>query len=361
MTKFGYAISSEEHHPLEIVRQTQMAEAVGFSFAMISDHFHPWVSTQGHSPFVWSVIGALANATKRLVIGTGVTAPIIRIHPAIVAQAAATSAAMLPNRFFLGVGTGENLNEHVVGQRWPPHDVRVAMLAEACAVMRKLWTGETVSYWGRFYTVEDARLFTLPEQAPQILVGASGSTMAEEAGRIGDGLISTGPEKEVIEAFDAAGGKGKPHIGQLTVCYAPSEQEAKRTVHHIWPNSGLTGELSVELRTVKHFEQAVKLVTEEKATESPAVLTLNSTSRRSGSTSMPDLTMCTSTRLDQIKRAFCASTIARCCRNCRGSDAGTGVGGLCEPTSDNIGEKANNAVGFKGQGGLGDGCRFGHW
>jgi coenzyme F420-dependent glucose-6-phosphate dehydrogenase len=243
MTKFGYAISSEEHHPLEIVRHAQMAESVGFSFAMISDHYHPWVSAQGHSPFVWSVIGALANATRRLIIGTGVTAPIIRIHPAIVAQAAATSAAMLPNRFFLGVGTGENLNEHE-------------------------WTGETISYWGRFYTVEDAKLFTLPEHAPQIMVGASGPTMAGEAGKISDGLIATGPEKEVVEAFDAAGGKGKPRIGQLTVCWAPSEQEAKRTVHHIWPNSGLTGELSVELRTVKHFEQAVKLVTEEKATES---------------------------------------------------------------------------------------------
>jgi len=268
MTKFGYAISSEEHHPLEIVRHAQMAEAVGFSFALISDHYHPWVSTQGHSPFVWSVIGALANATRRLVIGTGVTAPIIRIHPAIVAQAVATSAAMLPNRFFLGVGTGENLNEHVVGQRWPPHDVRVAMLAEACAIMRQLWTGDTISYWGRFFTVEDAKLFTLPEHAPQIMVGASGTTMAGEAGKIGDGLIATAPEKEVVEAFEEAGGKGKPRIGQLTVCWAPNEQEAKRIVHRIWPNSGLTGELSVELRTVKHFEQAVKLVTEEKATES---------------------------------------------------------------------------------------------
>jgi G6PDH family F420-dependent oxidoreductase len=267
MTKYGYAISSEEHHPQDIVRHAQLAEAAGFPFALISDHYHPWVSTQGHSPFVWSVIGALAQATKRLVIGTGVTAPIIRIHPAIIAQAAATSAAMLPNRFFLGVGTGENLNEHVTGQRWPPHDVRLAMLAEAVAIMRMLWTGETQSYWGRFFTVEDARLFTLPEALPQVMVAASGPKMAASAGQFGDGLISTSPDKETVESFTASGGQGKPIVGQLTVCYAPSKQEARRTVHHIWPNAGLTGELNVELRTVTHFEQAVKLVTEETATK----------------------------------------------------------------------------------------------
>ena len=267
MTKYGYAISSEEHHPQEIVRQAQLAEAVGFPFAMISDHYHPWISRQGHSPFVWSVIGALAQATKRLVIGTGVTAPIIRIHPAIVAQAAATSAAMLPKRFFLGVGTGENLNEYVTGHRWPPHDVRVAMLSEAVAIMRMLWTGETQSYWGRFFTVEDARIFTLPEVPPEIMVAASGPKMAATAGHIGDGLVSTAPDKETITSFTENGGEGKPRIGQLTVCYAPSEQEAKRTVHHIWPNGGLTGELSTELRTVTHFEQATKMVTEETATK----------------------------------------------------------------------------------------------
>lgn len=267
MTKYGYAISSEEHHPQDIVRHAQLAEAVGFPFAMISDHFHPWISRQGHSPFVWSVIGALAQATKRLVIGTGVTAPIQRIHPVIIAQAAATSAAMLPKRFFLGVGTGENLNEHVTGQRWPPHDVRVAMLSEAVAILRMMWTGETQSYWGRFFTVEDARIFTLPEVPPEVMVAASGPKMAAIAGMIGDGLVSTSPDKETVSSFEEGGGAGKPRIGQLTVCYAPSEQEAKRTVHHIWPNGGLTGELSTELRTVVHFEQAVKLVNEEAATK----------------------------------------------------------------------------------------------
>lgn len=266
MTTYGYAISSEEHHPQAIVRHAQLAEAVGFPFAMISDHFHPWISVQGQSSFVWSVIGALSQATRRLVIGTGVTAPIIRMHPAIVAQAAATSAAMLPNRFFLGVGTGENLNEHVTGQRWPPHDVRLAMLSEAVAIMRMLWTGEMQSYWGRFFTLEDARLFTLPEVPPQVMVAASGPKMAAAAGQIGDGLISTSPDQETVANFTQSGGAGKPRIGQLTVCYAPSQAEARRTVHHIWPNGGLTGELSTELRTVSHFEQASKMVTEAMAT-----------------------------------------------------------------------------------------------
>lgn len=268
MAKFGYALSSEEFHPRDLVHFAQRAEAIGFSFALISDHFHPWISLQGHSSFVWSVIGAIAQATSRLVIGTGVTCPIMRIHPAIVAQAAATSAAMLPNRFFLGVGTGENLNEHIVAQRWPPHDIRVAMLSEAVAIMRMLWLGDTQSYWGRYFNVEDARLFTLPEAPPQVMVAASGTKMAKVAGQIGDGLISTAPEKETVDEFESAGGQGKPRVGQLTVCWANSEQEARRTVHRMWPNGGLQGEMNVELRTVTHFEQAVKLVSEDEAVQS---------------------------------------------------------------------------------------------
>lgn len=132
MPQLGYALSSEEHTPIDLVRQAQRAEQVGFSFALISDHYHPWVSAQGHSPFVWSVIGGIAQVTQRLVLGTGVTCPTVRIHPAIVAQAAATAAAMLPGRFFLGVGTGENLNEHILGEHWPPFAVREAMLVDLC-------------------------------------------------------------------------------------------------------------------------------------------------------------------------------------------------------------------------------------
>jgi G6PDH family F420-dependent oxidoreductase len=212
---------------------------------------------------VWGVIGGVAQATSRIRLGTGVTCPIIRIHPAIVAQAAATAASMMEGRFFLGVGTGENLNEHVLGDRWPPHDLRLEMLEEAVEVMRMLWTGDTVSYWGDYYVVEDARIFTLPDEPPQVMVAASGENALELAGRIGDGYIGLSPEKEMTEGFRAAGGEGKPCIAQVTVCWAESEKKARETAFRVWPNTGLKGELSQELRTVAHFEQAVKMLTEE--------------------------------------------------------------------------------------------------
>src|SRR5919199_1183089 len=174
MVELGYSLSSEEFGPTELVQLANRAEQVGFPFALISDHFHPWTNKQGQSPFVWSVIGAIAHSTKRLRLGTGVVAPLIRYHPVIVAQAAATSAAMMPGRFFLGVGTGENLNEHIVGTHWPEADVRLEMLEEAVQVIRKLWSGESVSHRGRHYTVENARIYTRPPQAPPIYVAAAG-------------------------------------------------------------------------------------------------------------------------------------------------------------------------------------------
>jgi coenzyme F420-dependent glucose-6-phosphate dehydrogenase len=267
MSQIGYALSSEEHRPRDLVRYARFAEDAGFTFALISDHFHPWVSEQGHSPFVWSVIGGIAQVTERLQLGTGVTCPIIRTHPAIIAHAAATAAEMMPGRFFLGVGTGENLNEHIFGDRWPPHDIRLAMLDEAVELMRLLWEGETISWWGEYYTVEDACLYTTPAERPSIMIAASGPNALEFAGEQGDGLISLAPEKKIVRQFQEAGGQGKPCYGQLKVCWAESEAEARRTVYRVWPNGGLKGELSQELRTVAHFEQAVKLVDEAAATE----------------------------------------------------------------------------------------------
>lgn len=267
MTQLGYALSSEEHSPNDLVNHARRAEEVGFSFALISDHYHPWVSNQGHAPFVWSVIGGIAQATKTLQLGTGVTCPTVRIHPAIIAQAAATAASMMPGRFFLGVGTGENLNEHITGERWQPYDIRLAMLEEAVEVIRTLWEGGTQSFWGSFYTVEDARIFTLPDELPPIMVAASGPKAATAAGRMGDGLINVEPDAEVIETFEAAGGEG-PRYGQLTVCWAANEAEARHTAFEIWPNAGLTGQLSQEIRTVAHFEQACQMVTEESVAES---------------------------------------------------------------------------------------------
>jgi len=264
--KIGYALSSEEHTPNDLVRHARLAEQAGFTFGLISDHFHPWVDAQGHSPFVWSVLGAIAHATERFEIGTGVTCPTIRIHPAVIAQAAATVAAMMPGRFFLGVGTGENLNEHILGDRWPPHDLRLEMLEEAVQVIRQLWQGGSQSHHGKHYTVENARIYTLPEELPKIIVAASGPGAAEAAGRFGDGLCSTAPKAEITKAFKAAGGNG-PRYGQMTVCWAASEAEAKRTALKIWPNAALGGELSQELPTPAHFEQATSKSTEEQVAE----------------------------------------------------------------------------------------------
>ena len=261
--ELGYALSSEEHAPLDLVEHARRAEEVGFTFALISDHFHPWIDRQGHSPFVWSVIGGIAARTERLRLGTGVTCPTIRIHPAIVAQAAATCAAMLPGRFFLGVGTGENLNEHVLGDRWPPTELRREMLEEAVAVMRELWKGELTTHRGRHYTVENARLYTVPDGEIEVMVAAGGREAAELAGRIGDGLVGTAPQKELLDAFEQAGGDAKPRYGQLTVCWARSEAEARRTAHEVWPNAALKGPLGQELPLPSHFEEAAAMVTED--------------------------------------------------------------------------------------------------
>ena len=208
MASIGYTLSSEEFGPRELVGLARRAEEVGFDFLSISDHYHPWVDRQGNSPFVWAVLGGVAEATQQIEVGTGVTCPTTRIHPAIVAQAAATAATMLEGRFFLGVGSGENLNEHILGDRWPETDVRQERLAEAVEVIRLLWEGGLTSHHGRHYTVENARLYTLPDRLPPIIVAAAGPQATELAGRIGDGFFGLVPDREVIEQFEAAGGGG---------------------------------------------------------------------------------------------------------------------------------------------------------
>lgn len=267
MVHLGYALSSEEHHPTDLVRNARRAEEVGFEFALISDHYHPWVNSQPHSPFVWSVLGAIAHTTQRLQVGTGVTCPIIRIHPAIIAQSAATIGAMMPGRFFLGVGTGENLNEHILGDKWPPYEVRADMLAEAVEVIRLLWEGGEQSFYGEFYTVENARIYTLPDVLPQIMVAAAGPQSAELAADIGDGLISTAPDKELVQAYQQAGGSGNPRYGQITICWAESEKQGVKTAYEIWPVAGVKGQLMQELPTPALFEQAAEMVTEEQIAE----------------------------------------------------------------------------------------------
>jgi coenzyme F420-dependent glucose-6-phosphate dehydrogenase len=268
--QFGYALSSEEHPPGDLVRNAKAAEDAGFTFAMISDHFHPWIDAQGHSPFVWSVIGAIAQSTDRLVLGTGVTCPTIRIHPAIVAHAAATSAALMPGRFFLGVGTGENLNEHVLGDKWPAADERLDMFEEALEVIRLLWGGGFQSFRGEFYDVEQARLYTLPEEPPPLAIAAAKPLAAELAGRVGDAFIGVAPDAELLQSFESAGGAGKPKYGQVTVCWAENEETARRTIKEVWPNAGLGGDLSQELATPIMFEDACELVRDEDLESLPA-------------------------------------------------------------------------------------------
>lgn len=264
--EIGYSLSSEEHAPRDLVRHAKAAEAAGFTFALISDHFHPWTDGQGESPFVWSVIGAIATETQHLRLGTGVTCPIIRMHPALVAQAAATAASLMPGRFFLGVGTGENLNEHVFGDRWPCTAKRRDMLEEAVFLVRRLWTGELCTFDGVYYRVENARLYTLPEEPIDVYVAAGGAEAARLAGRIGDGLIGTAPDPETIEEFEREGGDG-PKIGQLTVCWAETEDEARRTAYERWPNAALPGALTQELPLPSDFEEAASMVDEGEVAE----------------------------------------------------------------------------------------------
>lgn len=262
MTEIGYALSSEEHPPQDLIRYAQRAEEVGFGFAAISDHFHPWVDQQGQASFVWSVLGGIAQATTTLNLGTGVTCPTMRIHPAIIAQAAATVSAMMPGRFFLGLGSGENLNEHILGDHWPPAPVRQDMLREAIDVIRQLWEGGYQSFDGDYFTVENARLYTLPDEPPGIVVAAGGPSAATLAGEAGDGIWAATPKSGLLDTYRQAGGSG-PRYGQVKVCWAADEDQARKTAYEWWPNGGIGGELSQELPLPRHFEQASKLVSPE--------------------------------------------------------------------------------------------------
>jgi G6PDH family F420-dependent oxidoreductase len=258
VTKFGYFLSSEEHGPRALLEQAQLAADAGIERVWISDHFHPWLDEQGESPFVWSVIGAIA-ATTDLAVTTAVTCPTTRIHPVIIAQAAATSALLLDGRFELGVGTGENLNEHVLGDPWPPADTRLDMLEEAVAVIRKLWTGEEVTHHGDHYTVENARIYSLPATPPPIVVSGFGPKATDLAARIGDGYATTSPDGDLVARF-RAGGRGDS-AGAIKVCWGSDRDACVDLAHKLWRNSAVPGELSQELRSPALFEQASQTVT----------------------------------------------------------------------------------------------------
>ena len=267
MINLGYTLASEEHRPNTLIANGQRAEAAGFEFLSISDHFHPWLDVQGQSPFVWSTLGGLAQATSTIRVGTGVTCPTFRVHPVIVAQAAASVADMFEGRFYLAVGSGEALNEHVTGLHWPPVSVRQDMLREAVGLIRTLWQGGYTTEHGRFYTVENARIYTLPETLPDIIVAAAGPEAAIMAAGIGDGVDSTSPNAEVTQTFEANGGKG-PRYGQMTVCYGPDEQTAKELALEHWGNAAVPGQLGQELAIPAYFEQAIQLVTTDEIARS---------------------------------------------------------------------------------------------
>ena len=187
----------------------------------------------GPQPVRWGVIGAIARATERIRLGTGVTCPTTRVHPGLVAQAAATAACLMPGRFVLGVGTGEALNEHVFGEGWPPAPVRLQMLEEAVAVIRLLWEGGSCDFDGTYYALVDAQIFDLPAEPPPILVAAAGPKAAEVAGRIGDGLWSARGDRDLVSTFESAGGAGKPRYGQASVCWAPDEAQARKIAREV--------------------------------------------------------------------------------------------------------------------------------
>ena len=269
MTKFGYFLSSEEHSPRELIRQARLAEEAGFEALWISDHYHPWLDEQGESSFVWSVVGALSEAVS-LPITTAVTCPLVRIHPAIIAQAAATSALLTEGRFVLGVGTGEALNEHVLDSRWPPANERLEMLEEAIDVIRRLFTGELVTHHGEHYDVDTARLYSVPERPPPIYMSAFGDKAAELAGRVADGFMCVKPDAELLKTFRSAAGTDKVAQGGLKVCWGPDAAQARRTAHRLWPNDQIPGEALQLLPLPRHFAQLSELVTEEMVGENIA-------------------------------------------------------------------------------------------
>ncbi|HEX3629048.1 MAG TPA: TIGR03557 family F420-dependent LLM class oxidoreductase [Candidatus Dormibacteraeota bacterium] len=262
MTTFGYTLMCEQTGPKELVRYAELAEKAAFDFAVISDHFHPWLEEQGESPFAWSVLGAVADRTTRMQLMTMVTCPIIRYHPAVVAQMAATIALMSDGRFMLGLGAGENLNVHVVGKGWPPAHIRHQMLEEAIEVIQELWKGDYVFYQGEFYSVHDAKIFSRPAEAPLILVAASGRESCDLAATSADGLIATEPKAALVSDYRESGGQG-PTYAQIALSWGRDERQAVKTAHRYFRFTLPAWKVMSELPNPVNFNAASKTVREE--------------------------------------------------------------------------------------------------
>ena len=268
MTSFGYTMMTEQSRPDQLVKDVVAAEAAGFDFSVCSDHFQPWLAEQGHAGYAWSILGAAAQATSRIGLMTYVTCPSIRYHPAIVAQKAATVAILSGNRFRLGLGSGENLNEHVVGQRWPAVGVRHEMLSESVQIIGSLLDGEpSVNFRGRHFDVEQAKLWDLPDQRVPIGIAVSGEQSCTLAGRHADLMIAVEPKRELGEMFDAAGGAGKPRVGQIALSYDPDRETAVQRAHEQFRWFGLGWKVNADLPNPESFDAATALVTPEQVGE----------------------------------------------------------------------------------------------
>jgi G6PDH family F420-dependent oxidoreductase len=269
MTDFGYTMMTEQSPPDQLVRDIQKAEAAGFDFSVTSDHFQPWLSEQGHAGYAWSILGAAAQATSTIGLMTYVTCPILRYHPAIVAQKAATMQILSGNRFRLGLGAGENLNEHVVGDRWPAVGVRHEMLSEAVDLISALFDGDgRVNYRGRHFDVEQAKLWDLPEQRVPIGVAVSGESSCQLAGAKADLMVAVEPKPELGEMFDAAGGAGKPRVGQIALAYDTDRDAAIKRAHAQFRWFGLGWKVNADLPNPESFDAATQFVTPDQVAES---------------------------------------------------------------------------------------------
>jgi G6PDH family F420-dependent oxidoreductase len=260
MVEWGYTMMCEQTAPRQLVDDVVAAEAADFDFAVISDHYLPWVDEMGHSPYAWSVLGAAAWATERIPLMTYVTCPTFRYHPAVVAQKAATVQLLSQGRFTLGLGSGENLNEHVVGEPWPSADVRHERLVEAIEIIQALLAGGYVNHRGKHYDVESAKLWDLPDSPPPIGLAVSGKQSCELAGRLADVMIAVEPKAELGEMFDAAGGAGKPRVGQIPVCYGPDKEKAEARAHELFRWFGGGWKVNAELPGTAAFAAASQFV-----------------------------------------------------------------------------------------------------
>jgi len=260
MVKLGYKLMSEEHGPAALVRNAKLAEQAGFEFAAISDHFFPWLDEQGHAPLAWAVLGAIAQATRQLGLMTAVTCPIMRYHPAIIAQGAATLGLLTGDRFTLGLGAGERLNEHIVGAGWPGRVERHERLAEAIDIIQGLLSGKLANYRGRHLGLDHARLFDRPDRKPPVALAAGGPNAAQLAGEKADALIATEPRADLVEAYRGAGGSG-PRYAEVAMCYATREDDARRTAHRYFRWSLAGWPVMAELPDPEGFAAASEHVT----------------------------------------------------------------------------------------------------